>query len=63
MEVVLNSDVSHLKELLKKGEVSSRNLVMIFTSRCLDIGMQLNCITEFNFEDALSTADRLDAQR
>lgn len=36
---------------------------MIFTQRCLDVGVSLNCITEFNFEDALATADTLDKLR
>lgn len=61
MEKILNADVSGLKKMLKNNEVSSKDLVMIFTHRCLTVGLKLNCLTEFNFDEAIAVAEKLDA--
>lgn len=61
MEKILNAEVSELKKMLKNNEISSRDLVMIFTHRCLTVGLSLNCLTEFNFDEAVTVADQLDA--
>jgi len=57
MEKILNAEVSELKKMLKNNEISSRDLVMIFTHRCLTVGLSLNCLTEFNFDEAVTVAD------
>ncbi|KAL4484611.1 hypothetical protein ABPG74_019788 [Tetrahymena malaccensis] len=64
MEQILNSSVAQLKEMLKKNEVSSEDLVNIFSHRCREIGLkEYHCITEFDYENAIQLARELDKQR
>lgn len=60
MESILNASVAELKDMLKKNEVSSEDLVNIFTHRCKEIGLEYNCITEFDYDNAIELARNLD---
>ncbi|KAL4484607.1 hypothetical protein ABPG74_019784 [Tetrahymena malaccensis] len=63
-ELILNASVSQLKEMLKKNEVTSQELVNIFSHRCREIGLkEYQCITEFDYERAIEFAKVLDQKR
>lgn len=63
IEKVLNATVCELKEMLVKNEVSSCDLVNIFTSRCREHAVKMNLVTEFDYQNAMLAAKRLDEIR
>jgi hypothetical protein len=51
-KLILDSDVTQLKEGLIRGTYTSVDLVNVFAKRCFTIGRQLNLTCEENFEEA-----------
>jgi hypothetical protein len=49
-----------LAQLLNQKQVNSKQLVTIFAHRAATLGMQLNLITEDNFENAYLLAEKCD---
>jgi len=62
-ERVLKCDISQLQQLLKKGEVTSEQLVSVFGERTQKIGRALHYTCDELFEHALQRARELDRQR
>jgi len=46
--------------MLNNSQITSRQLVKIFTYRCITIGKLLNLITEVNYENAMELASKCD---
>ena len=63
IEEILNSDVTTLKRLLDQRQVSSEQLLIIFFKRAVTIGVELELITDVNYEEALLLAQECDRIR
>ena len=62
-DLILNLDVSQLREQLLKGTFTSTDLVHVFGKRCFTIGREFCLSAEENFEEALVEAERKDKER
>lgn len=62
-EKLLKSDAITLLSLLNKREITSKELVLVFYERAIDIGLKLNALAEVNIESALEQAKECDLTR
>ena len=62
-EKVLNSDATALLEMLKAQEVTSEQILITYFQRAITIGLDLELITELNFDEALVRARECDKLR
>ncbi|KAL4456459.1 hypothetical protein ABPG74_000566 [Tetrahymena malaccensis] len=60
VEKIISSSASNLAQMLKRGEVTSENLVNAFAIRCQTIGHEYKAITEMNYEQAIQLARECD---
>jgi Asp-tRNAAsn/Glu-tRNAGln amidotransferase A subunit and related amidases len=60
---VLAQDATGLLEMLRTEKITSEQMLLIFIKRTVTIGLDLELITEINFEEALEQARSLDQLR
>ncbi|KAL4484606.1 hypothetical protein ABPG74_019783 [Tetrahymena malaccensis] len=60
IEEILNASVVQLKEMLKNSEVTCEDLVNIFTERAITIGIDLELLTDVNYQEAITLAKQYD---
>jgi len=57
---IIDASILTLKEYLKKKEVTSREIVISYATRCADVGLGYNLIADADFESALIEAEEDD---
>jgi len=62
-EKILDSDTGMLIEMLDNQELTSVQLLTFYLRRCIDYGIRLNAIVDFNHREAMETAMKCDSNR
>ena len=62
-EKILDSDATALLEMLKVGEATSEQILVVYFQRAVTIGLDLQLISELNFMEALQKARECDRLR
>lgn len=55
-------DIEHLKQMQINNEVTSVEIVAVYSQRCHTIGRQLNLVTEEFYDEALELAAQKDKE-
>ena len=63
VEKILNAkDVSSLRQMQINGEVTSVEIVAVYSQRCYSIGRKLNLVSEEYYDEALKMAEQKDKE-
>ncbi len=57
---IISSSIFTLKEYLKNKEVTSKQILISYATRCAEVGLNLNLLADANFVDSLHFAEEAD---